>query len=239
MNGTARTDAGDRTPVRANLGNSWGPVTTVTTSATLMTLGLSAASWVFTVEQANGMDMGPATKLGSFVSFGSLWVVMMAAMMLPGATPAVGRYTHTSGRLRAVPLFLASYLAAWAVVGIVIYFSYRPHDTMAAGAAVIAAGIYDLTPLKKRCRRRCEETIRSGFQFGLCCIGSSIGLMVMLLALGVMNPAWMGTIAALVLAQRLLPAKAAFDLPVAIAIVGLGVLIVLLPSSVPGLMSSM
>jgi predicted metal-binding membrane protein len=65
--------------------------------------------------------------------------------------------------------------------------------------------------------------------------GSSIGLMVMLVALGVMSFAWMSAIAVVVLAQKVLPAKAAIDVPLALAIVGLGVLIVVAPSSVPGL----
>ncbi|MDQ1496286.1 MAG: hypothetical protein QOG69_2769 [Actinomycetota bacterium] len=65
--------------------------------------------------------------------------------------------------------------------------------------------------------------------------GSSIGLMVMLVALGVMSFAWMSVIAVVVLAQKVLPAKAAIDVPLALAIVGLGVLIVVAPSSVPGL----
>jgi predicted metal-binding membrane protein len=59
--------------------------------------------------------------------------------------------------------------------------------------------------------------------------------MLMLVALGVMSMTWMFVIAVLVLAQKLLPAKAAFDVPLAPAIVGLGILIVIAPSSVPGL----
>ena len=63
--------------------------------------------------------------------------------------------------------------------------------------------------------------------------------MAMLLALGVMSVTWMSVIAILILAQKLLPAKAAVDVPLAVAIVGLGIWIVLAPSSVPGLMPPM
>ncbi len=59
--------------------------------------------------------------------------------------------------------------------------------------------------------------------------------MLMLVALGVMSVAWMSVIAVLVVAQKLLPAKAALDVPLALAIIGLGILIVLAPASVPGL----
>jgi predicted metal-binding membrane protein len=59
--------------------------------------------------------------------------------------------------------------------------------------------------------------------------------MLMLVAVGVMSITWMAVIALLVLAQKLLPAKAALDVPLALAIVGLGLMIVIAPSSVPGL----
>jgi predicted metal-binding membrane protein len=75
-------------------------------------------------------------------------------------------------------------------------------------------------------------SVHSGFEFGLYCIGSSIGLMLMLVALGVMSVTWMSVIAVLILAQKLLPAKAAIDVPFALALVGLGALIVIAPSSV-------
>jgi predicted metal-binding membrane protein len=199
------------------------------------TLGLAAAAWVVAVRQMNGMDLGVATRLDSFAFFVALWVSMMVAMMLPGATPAVLRRARASGRVRTVPLFLGSYLAVWTLVGVAVYALYRPHESFAAGAVVIAAGIYELTPLKRYFRRRCRESVGSGFEFGLCCVGSSIGLMLMLVALGVMNIAWMAVIAVLVVAQKLLPAKAAIDVPLAVAIVGLGILILIAPSLVPGL----
>jgi predicted metal-binding membrane protein len=209
--------------------------TAATASALTATLGLAAAAWVVAVRQMNGMDMGVATRLGSFAFFLAVWVSMMAAMMLPGAAPAVLRRAHASGRVRAAPLFVGSYLAVWTLVGVAVYALYRPHGTFVAGAVAIAAGAYEFTPLKQHFRRRCRERVRSGFDFGLCCVGSSIGLMLMLVALSVMSVTWMSVIAALVLAQKLLPAKAAIDVPLGLAIVGLGLLIIIAPSSVPGL----
>jgi predicted metal-binding membrane protein len=203
--------------------------------ALMATLGLASACWVVAIRQMHGMDMGVATRLGSFSFFVVLWVAMMAAMMLPGAVPAVLRRAHASGRVRAVPLFVGSYLAVWTLVGVAAYALYRPHGSFAAGAVAIAAGVYEFTPLKQNCRRRCRESVRSGFEFGLYCVGSSVGLMLMLVALGVMSVTWMSVIAVLVLAQKLLPAKVAIDVPLALAIVGLGILIFIAPSSVPGL----
>jgi predicted metal-binding membrane protein len=208
-----------------------------TTAALIATLGLTAAAWFLAVRQMNGMDMGVATPLGSFAFFVVLWVSMMAAMMLPGAVPAVMRRARAG--VRAVPVFVVSYLAVWTLVGVAVFAVYRPHGTAAAGAVAIAAGAYELTPLKRHFRRRCRENVSSGLAFGLYCVGSSIGLMLMLVALSVMSVTWMCGIAVLVLAQKLLPAKALLDVPLAVAIAGLGVLIVVAPSSVPGLMPTM
>jgi predicted metal-binding membrane protein len=208
-------------------------------AALTATLGLAAAGWVVTVRQMTGMDMGVMTPLGSFESFVALWVVMMAAMMLPGAVPAVLRRAQADPRVRSVPLFVGSYLAVWALFGALVYVLYRPHGSLVAGALVSAAGLYELTPTKRRCRRLCSDGARSGFEFGLYCVGSSIGLMLMLLALGVMSITWMTIIAILVLAQKLLPPRFAIDVPVAIAIVGLGALIVFAPASIAALTPSM
>jgi len=137
--------------------------------------------------------------------------------------------------------FVASYLVVWALVGALLYALYRPHDTTTAGLVVIAAGLYELTRLKQHCRRCCRARTRSGggFEFGLYCVGSSIGLMVMLVALGVMSIPWMVAIAGLVFAQKLLPAKPAVDVPLAFVLVAFGLLIVAAPGSVSGLMPPM
>jgi predicted metal-binding membrane protein len=208
----------------------------LTAAALTVTLGAAAVCWVIAIHQMRGMDMGVATRLGSFAFFAGSWISMMAAMMLPGAFPAVLRRTWDSGRLLAGPVFVASYMAIWAVVGIAVYALYRPHGTVAAGVVVIGAGVYELTPIKRHFRRRCSQNVRRGLVFGLDCVGSSIGLMAMLVALGVMSVTWMTVIAVVVVAQKLLPAGAIVDVPLALAIVGIGVVILAAPSSFPGLM---
>ena len=210
-----------------------------TAAALAATLGLAAAAWFVTVRQMHGMDMGVATRLGSFAFFVALWAAMMAAMMLPGLVPAVLSRGRRTGPVRAVVPFVASYLVVWTLVGALLYALYRPHGTTTAGLVVIAAGLYELTRLKQHCRRCCRARTRSGFEFGLYCVGSSIGLMVMLVALGVMSIPWMVAIAGLVFVQKLLPAKAAIDVPLALAIVAVGILIIAAPGSVPGLMPPM
>jgi len=155
------------------------PATRIALTATL---GLAAAGWAVTLRQMNGMDMGVATRLGSFGFFLGVWVSMMAAMMLPGAAPAVVRRVRASGGVRAAPSFVGSYLTVWALVGVAVYVLYRPHATVAAGVVAIAASVYELTPLKRHFRRRCRESVRSGLSFGLRCVASSIGLMLLLVA---------------------------------------------------------
>jgi predicted metal-binding membrane protein len=207
-------------------------------AALTVTLGLAAMSWVVAVRQMTGMEMGAAARLGPLGSFFLLWLWMMAAMMLPGTAPAVLRRARVGG-MRAVPLFAGSYLAVWALVGVAVHAVDRPHGAAGAGAVVIAAGVYEFTPLKRHFRRSCREAAGSGFGFGLCCAGSSAGLMAMLVALGVMSIHWMVVITVLITAQKLLPPTAVVDMPLAVAITVLGIWIIIAPTAVPGLVPAM
>jgi predicted metal-binding membrane protein len=207
--------------------------------AAAVTLVLAGGCWVLTVRQMSGMNMGVGTELGSLAFFLGIWAPMMAAMMLPGAVPAILQRAGRSGVLRAVTPFVMSYIAVWTLVGVLVYALYRPHGTLLAAIVVIAAGVYELTPMKRRCRERCRERVESGFGFGLECVGSSIGLMAVLVVVGVMSIAWMSVITIVLVVQKLLPARTALDLPIALAILALGLVIVISPSSVPGLMPPM
>jgi predicted metal-binding membrane protein len=160
-----------------------------------------------------GMEMGAAS------------VPMMAAMMLPSAVPAIVRRARERDGVLAAPLFAGSYLGTWALAAFALYLLYRPPGAVTAGALMVGAGLYELTPLKRECRRRCRERVRSGLRFGLYCVGSSIGLMLVLVAVDVMSIALMLAIAVVVLAQKLLPPRPAVDVPLALAIVALGVAI--------------
>jgi predicted metal-binding membrane protein len=204
--------------------------------ALAVALGLAAACWAASAWLMNGMDMGVATRPGPFWSFAAAWVTMMTAMMLPGAAPAVARRAAASGTVRAALLFTGCYLGVWALTGVAAYALDRPHGALAAGAVVIAAGCYELTAVKRHFRRRCREEASSGLGYGLCCLGSGIGLMAVLVALDVMSLLWMSVVAAVGCAQKLLPARAMVDVPLALALIGLGLVIVIAPVPVPGLM---
>jgi predicted metal-binding membrane protein len=152
-----------------------------------------------------------------------LFVVMMAAMMLPSAVPAIVRRARDGVGVLAAPLFAGAYLGVWALAGVAMWLVYQPPGAAASGALLIGAGLYELTPVKRACRRRCRERVRSGARFGALCFGSSIGLMLVLVAVNVMSVTLMVAIAVVVLAQKLFPPRPTLDLSLALAIVALGI----------------
>lgn len=197
-------------------------VAPATASALMATVGAGAAGWVIAVPRMSGMDMGVATTLGSFRSFVSVWLPMMVAMMLPGVAPSALRLAAAGRAGGDVVRHVWSYLAVWAVVGVVVFALYRPHSTASAGAVTVAAGLYELTSLKRRFRLMCQDRAGSGWVLGFCCIGSTAGLMLVMLALGAMSLTWMALATAAVLLQTLVAPKAVVDIPFAIAIVAVG-----------------
>lgn len=171
----------------------------------------------------NGMAGMHGTSMAGMTMAPTVSVAMMAAMMLPSAIPAISRRARDGAGVLAAPLFAGSYLGIWALVGLAMWLVYAPPGTAASGGLLIAAGLYELTPLKRNCRRRCRERVRSGARFGALCFGSSVGLMLVLVAVNVMSVALMIAIAAVVLAQKLIPPRPELDLSLALAIVAIGV----------------
>src|SRR4051812_38956169 len=126
------------------------------------------------------------------------WAGMMAAMMLPSALPALAS-TRAGARALA---FAASFLVLWLAVGIVAFVAYDHSGLMdagpyAVGALLAAAALYELTPLKRACLRRCRANgyrgpaLVRGARHGLDCLGSCGGLMLALFAVDPMSIAWM------------------------------------------------
>jgi predicted metal-binding membrane protein len=152
------------------------------------------------------------------------WVPMMAAMMLPSALPSIARRVRDRDGVLAAPLFAGSYAGIWALVGLAVYALYQPPGDLAAGALIVAGGVYELSSAKLEYRRRCRERLRSGVRFGLACVGSSAGLMLILAGAGLMSAAWMGAIALVVLAQKLLAPHRLIDVPLAVALVTLALI---------------
>ena len=190
-------------------------------AALAATVGVGAAGWALAVPRMRGMDMGTATTLGSFPFFLSLWIPMMAAMMLPGTVPSALRVAAGS-RLLDAPRYVSSYLGVWSLAGVLVFAVYRPHGTAVAAALTVVAGLYELTPLKERFRRMCRDRSMRGWELGLCCLGSSGGLMLVMVVLGAMSLTWMAVVAGVVVLQKLTAPRWFVDVPVGLAIVTLG-----------------
>jgi hypothetical protein len=122
-------------------------------------LGVVGLAWWWTVERMDGMDRGPWTSLGTLDWFLGIWIVMMAAMMLPSAIPAVTLYARLArDRTALAPLAFASgYLAVWVAAGLLAFGvalagSHVAGDVLVwsrggrwlAGAALLAAAAYQL-----------------------------------------------------------------------------------------------
>ena len=226
------------------------------TTAVLL-LGAALGAWIVTVQRMRGMDAGPGTDLGGLGWFLGIWVTMTAAMMLPSAAPTVLVYAHFS-RSRRIGAFVAGYLVAWTVYGLAAYGAYRlvtgagfgwlswPGEGLyLAGAAIAAAGLYQLTPLKEACLRRCRAplgqlvrgwregrtgALRMGVEHGLVCVGCCWGLMLSLFALGVMSLFWTALVAAAIFAEKVLPCGDRIARFLSPGLLALAVVVVLAPS---------
>jgi predicted metal-binding membrane protein len=225
-------------------------------------LGAALVAWVVTVLRMRGMDAGPGTDLGGLGWYLGIWVTMTAAMMLPSAAPMVLAYAHFS-RSRRTAMFVVGYLVAWTLYGLAAYGAYRlvagagfgwlawdREGPYLAGGTIVAAGLYQLTPLKEACLRRCRGplgylvrgwregrfgAVRMGTEHGLFCIGCCAGLMLALFVLGVMSLFWTALVAAAIFAEKVLPPGERLVRGIALALVALGLWVALAPARVPGL----
>jgi predicted metal-binding membrane protein len=222
-------------------------------------------AWWWTVQRMAGMDAAPGTDLGSLGWFTGSWVVMMAAMMLPSFAPTLAAYmtlTRPGAPNRSL-LFAAGYLLAWTVAGVLVYGLYELGKALLAGdlawhgggrwlaGGVIAlATVYQFTPLKRACLRRCrgqlgdvQRVVRPGWPAALAtgarsggwCIGCSWALMAALFALGVMSLTWMALVAVLVAFEKTAPRPFAARLATAAVLAVLAAGVLAAPQQVPGL----
>jgi hypothetical protein len=179
---------------------------------------VAAVCWAVTAKRMQGMDMGPGTDLGSLGWFAVVWLTMMAAMMLPSVAP------------RATVPFAAGFLAPWLAAGVGAYgvvqgvrsldlslLGWDEAGPYVAGAVILGAALYELTPAKRTClghcrapRRPAESTakeLRAGIVEGAYCVGCCWALMAALFALGVMSLTWMVVIAAVIALEKLSPSE--------------------------------
>jgi predicted metal-binding membrane protein len=185
---------------------------------------------------------------------------MMVAMMVPATLPLILLYrtiaSNRSSLLRAragVVMVLLGYIAVWASAGLPVY----AYNSLAAAAGSLAAlwsalllimgGVYQFTPLKRICHARCSSpllfvmhnwrsgatgALRVGMLHGVDCLGCCAGLVVGLVAVGMMNLGWMLTAALIIFAEKTLPNSQRIAGPLGVVMVGGGV--VLLATSLLG-----
>jgi predicted metal-binding membrane protein len=229
---------------------------------------LTAGAWAVIIILARQMGNGPGTMGLPLLPFLGLWVVMMAAMMLPSVTPVAvlwGRLISDAsaggGRFVRMGTFLSGYLLTWAAVGAVAFAALSGAGRLLAASSTaakwlgvgifIAAGIYQLTPVKDWCLRGCRSPIgalmyylgfkgrsrdlRVGLHHGATCAGCCWGLMIVLIAVGVMNVAVMAALAAVIFAEKLWRHGKLLAQAVGVALVVTGVLAIWFPWLHPGL----
>lgn len=207
-------------------------------------VGFAGASWAYLGLVATQMgDMSsvlaaPMTSAWTPVQAGlmvMMWAVMMAAMMLPSAIPMVLAYDRmgarsAEGRAGSTSLFIAGYVLIWsAFAGGATGLQWVLHDLTLvngmgvvtrgglAGLLLVGAGLYQLTPAKRRSLGACRTPLgflttswrdgragafRMGLHHGRLCLGCCWALMVLLFVLGVMNLAWVAVLAIFVLAEK-------------------------------------
>jgi predicted metal-binding membrane protein len=228
-------------------------------------LALAAIGWWWTGDQMSGMDDGPWTGLGTLGWFVGVWVVMMAAMMFPSVAPTVALYSRmTRQRSPALPfLFTGGYLLVWTGVGVAAFglataggeiagdvLAWDRAGRWVAGATLIVAAVYELTPLKEVCLAKCRSplgfllgswrdgrrgAVRMGAGHGAWCVGCCWALMASLFALGVMSLGWMAFVAALIAVEKTVPWRRAATYGTAAILLCLGVLLLAAPDALPGL----
>ena len=189
--------------------------------------------------------MRPAPwTVGYFTATFIMWVIMMAGMMVPSAAPAIllfdalQRHAHPGerGAFSATAQFTVGYLATWTVFSLAATFAQWGLSAVAllsaamvgtspalGGVLFIAAGIYQLTPLKNACLRQCRSPAQflvqhrrtgrlgpflMGLKHGAYCTGCCWVLMALLFTFGVMNLLWVAMISVFVLIEKLVPGEA-------------------------------
>lgn len=230
-----------------------------------MLFALAGAGWWWTVGQMRGMDNGPWTGFGAFGWFLGVWVVMMAAMMLPSVAPTIALYARMSGqRSPWLPLlFGTGYLLTWAASGVAAFtigtgFGRVSGDFLAwdqagrwvAGATLVLAAVYQVTPLKDVCLGKCRSplgfllgswrdgpwgALQMGTKNGGWCVGCCWALMASLFALGIMSITWMAVVAGLIAVEKTVPWRAVASMGTATVLLVLGSLVLAAPDAVPGL----
>jgi predicted metal-binding membrane protein len=187
-----------------------------------------------------GMIMAPAIWTAGYAALMfAMWWVMMAAMMLPSAAPILLLFARLNRNARGdrpyapTGIFALGYLAAWGLFSAIATLLQWALESVGllspmmtttswrlGGAIVIAAGLWQITPLKNVCLRHCRSPLgflmqgwrpgwggafRMGAEHGAFCLGCCWFLMGLLFFGGVMNLFWIAGLALYVLIEKTIP----------------------------------
>ena len=232
-----------------------------------MLLAGALLGWWWSVRMAGDMgDMAsmPMSASMSIAAFLLGWVAMMAAMMFPAVFPAVRLYARAAARgtVAPLPFFVGGYLVVWGLVGVPAYFAWRelagPLDAGApwvarlAGAVLLGAAVYQLTPLKRACLQHCRSplslfirasgnaarpaaALRLGAIHGAFCLGCCWALMAVLVAVGTMHVGWMAGLALVIFLEKVLPHGETFAVAAAVAFAAVGAVLLIDPFTITAL----
>ena len=209
-----------------------------------------------------GMKMGgpdlASWSVASLPPLFLMWAVMMVAMMLPSAAPilltfaAVARNRRQAGRPYVpVSVFAAGYLVIWSAFSLLAAFgqwllhraallspAMASSSAAFAGVLLLAAGIFQFTPLKKSCLTHCRAPLDfimtrwregwrgafgMGIEHGAFCAGCCWALMALLFVLGVMNILWIAVLTIIVALEKMLPRTKWFSAVSGLALIAWGV----------------
>lgn len=157
------------------------------------------------------------------------WLLMTGAMMLPSSVPFLGAVTRIGGRAAALAA-AGAYIAAWGVLGIGVsaalwlaggMLAAQPPGVAPrlAGASLLAAALYQLTPFAMSCQRACAQPFailarcwrgpgragnawRAGLYYALNCMGCCVAIIVAMVVVGVHDLLWMLAFAVLMVLQK-------------------------------------
>src|SRR4051812_32720468 len=191
------------------------------------------------------------STMGGFIPFLLGWTAMMVAMMIPATLPLILLYrVVTRQRFGSVQMrvgtaaLVIGYVAVWVVAGLPIYVYALSAESIGRFAAVLPAillvigGVYQFTSLKRSCHTRCSSplfflmqkwkpgiggALRVGVLHGVDCLGCCAGLMIALVALGMMNLALVFTAALIIFAEKTLPNSHRIARPLGVLMVAGGV----------------
>lgn len=209
--------------------------------------GVVALAWAYLFAGAGidmsmaGMPMEPMPWSPFYTALMFvMWWVMMIAMMVPGAAPMVLLFTAIKRKqgvsvrpLVEAWIFLGGYFLIWAGFSLVaalvqwgleriglLSMAMASTSAVFGGVILLAAGLYQFTPIKSACLRYCQSPVlflsqnwqpgavgalRMGLRHGSYCLGCCWFLMVLLFVSGVMNLVWIAGIALYVACEKLLP----------------------------------